>query len=58
MVQMANQREANNIMKYLFNASVFGTRLRFQQCMQNIVYNESKPFTLNNGELILEKNAN
>lgn len=55
MVQMANQREANNIMRYLDNAPVFGTRLQFQQCKQNIVHNDTEAFTLDNGELILEK---
>lgn len=49
MVQMANRREANNVMQYLNGVSVFGTRLSISLSKQSILHNNSEAFTMPNG---------
>lgn len=50
MVQMANKREAHNIMSHLDDAPVFGARLSFQLSKQTILNSNTESFTMPNGK--------
>jgi heterogeneous nuclear ribonucleoprotein L len=49
MVQMAEERQANNVLRHLQGIPVFGTQMSVRPSKQNFLHNNSEAFTMPNG---------